>query len=331
VVSDDLARRLAVVPAGALAVPTAVVPMVGRWSAEGDGVRFTPRFSLPAGRSYALLREDRTAGPDAAGWVEVARLERPIVSTPPTASVVAIHPSTSEVPENLVRLSVTFSAPMDEGSAVDHIRLEDADGNDIPNALLAMPPELWDRPRRRLTVLLEPGRIKRGLVPNTELGPPLAHGSQVTLVVDPAMRDATGTVLVAGARRTYRVGPAIRSRVDPDQWQVTWPTAGSHDMVVVGFDRPLDRALALRCLRVATADGHTVPGHAALGAGDVRWSFTPADPWPEGICALHVDAALEDLAGNSVRRVFDRDLRRAQDDPLAVAEVVLSPEVPGRP
>ena len=53
-----------------------------------------------------------------------------------------------------------------------YVHLGDADGRDLPHALLAMPPELWDRPRRRLTLLLEPGRIKRGLVPNAELGAP---------------------------------------------------------------------------------------------------------------------------------------------------------------
>ena len=167
--SADLAARVAVVPAGALAIPAAVVPTVGRWSADGDALCFTPRFPLPAGTLYALVLRDDAAGPGAR-WVEVARLQRPIARIPPTVSVVAIHPSTPVVPENLLRLSVTFSAPMDEGIAARHIHLEDADGRDIPHALLAMPPELWDRPRRRLTLLLEPGRIKRGLVPNTELG-----------------------------------------------------------------------------------------------------------------------------------------------------------------
>jgi hypothetical protein len=324
VTSVDVARRVAVVPAGALAIPTAVVPTVGRWSADDDGLRFTPRFPLPAGRSYALVRRDDAAGPGAARWVEVAHLERPAAYTPPTASVVAIHPSTPDVPENLLRLSVTFSAPMDEGSAASHVHLEDADGQDMPHALLAMPPELWDRPRRRLTLLLEPGRIKRGLVPNTELGAPLARTSQATLVVDAEMRDATGTALVADGRRSYRVGPAVRTRVDPQQWRVAWPTAGSREALVVDFDRPLDHALALRCLRVATADGDHVPGHAALSPGEVRWSFTPVGPWPPGGCELHVDPALEDLAGNSVRRVFDRDLRLAQDNPLVITEVVLS-------
>jgi hypothetical protein len=107
---------------------------------------------------------------------------------------------------------------------------------------------------------------------------------------------------------------------------VTWPTSGSLEAMVVDFDRPLDHALARRCLRVTTSDGVVLPGRAVLGPGETQWVFTPAVPWPAGGCELHVDAALEDLAGNSVRRVFDRDLRLAQDDPLAVTEVVVSPD-----
>jgi hypothetical protein len=307
------------VPAGALAVPAAVVPTAGRWSADGDSLRFTPRFPLPAGTSYALVR------PVDGGWVEIARLSRPAASRPPITTVVAIHPSGPEVPENLLRLSVTFSAAMAEGDVAGRVHLRDDDGHDIPHALLATPPELWDRPRRRLTLLLEPGRIKRGLVPNTELGPPLSDGTGVTLVVDADLRDAAGAALVAGARRDYRVGPAVRTRVDPGRWQVTWPASGSLEGMVVDFDRPLDHALAQRCLRVTTASGAVLPGRADLGPGEAQWVFTPAVPWPAEACALRVDAALEDLAGNSVRRVFDRDLRLAQDDPLAVTEVVLSP------
>jgi hypothetical protein len=313
------------VPAGALATPTAVVPTAGRWNADGDALRFTPRFPLPGGTSYALVRTDDVA-PGPARWVEVARLQRPAAYNPPTATVVAIHPSAPEVPENLLRLSVTFSSPMDEGHVAGRVHLQDGDGHDIPHALLAMPPELWDRPRRRLTLLLEPGRIKRGLVPNTELGSPLSHSSGVTLVVDADLRDAAGTALVAGAQRGYRVGPAVRTRVDPARWQVTWPNPGSLEAMLVDFDRPLDHALARRCLRVTTPDGAVLPGSAVLGPGEAQWVFTPAVPWPAGACELHVDSALEDLAGNSVRRVFDRDLRRAQDDPLAVTEVVVSPD-----
>ncbi len=317
------AQRLAVVPAGALAVPEAVVPMPGRWEADGDILRFTPRLPFVRGGTYALVE-----GAGAGSWTELARLQRPGADRAATTTVVAVHPTATEVPENLLRLSVTFSAPMDEGSAADAVHLVDGAGDEIPHALLPMPPELWDRPRRRLTLLLEPGRIKRGLVPNAALGAPLTHRTGFALVVDAAIRDEEGAELAGAARRAYRVGPPVRALVDPALWRVSWPTPGSRDALVVRFDRPLDVALALRCLTVIDGDGRTVSGRSAVDDGDVRWTFVADAPWPGGSVELCIDAALEDLAGNSVRRVFDRDLDREADAPVAVDRVILTPAVP---
>jgi hypothetical protein len=183
-----------------------------------------------------------------------------------------------------------------------------------------MTPEFWDRDRRRLTILLEPGRIKRGLRPNLLAGPPLVEGSTVTLRVDPELRDSAGTELAEGAHRTYRVGPAMRTRVDPARWDVRWPDPG-HDQLVVRFDRPLDRALVRRCLRLVDERGHPVAGHSRLDMDASVWTFAPASR--VGNWRLQIDTRLEDLAGNSVRRVFDRDLRRADDDDRADASSIL--------
>lgn len=307
------------VPAGALTVPDAIVPMPGRWEPDEDRLRFTPRLPFVRDVTYALV-----AAAGARSWIELARLQRPSASTAATATVVAIHPDVEEVPENLLRLSITFSTAMDEGSAAGAVHLIDTVGDEIPHALLPMPPELWDRSRRRLTLLLEPGRIKRGLVPNAVLGAPLADHVEFALAVDPGIRDAEGTTLARGARRSYRVGAPIRARVDPALWRVDWPTTGSTEPLVVSFDRPLDAALVRRCIRVIDRDGLAVHGRSRLGEGDVRWTFVPDTAWPAEDLKLRVDAALEDLAGNSVRRVFDRDLHSEEDATVQVDSVILT-------
>ncbi len=177
-----------------------------------------------------------------------------------------------------------------------------------------MPPELWDWPRRRLTVLLDPGRIKRGLQPNVQAGPPLTPGLGVSFVVDSQVRDASGAPLVAGSERTYRVVDPIRTRVDPKTWQLQWPPEpGMTPGWSSEFGRSLDRALVRRCLRVVDVDGAVLPGHAALDLDASTWTFTPAVPAVAG-WSLRVDADLEDLAGNSVRRTFDRDLAEPDGD-----------------
>ncbi|MGI4893577.1 MAG: hypothetical protein ACRYF3_00490 [Janthinobacterium lividum] len=274
--------------------------MAGIW----EGQRFVPRFPFAAGVEYALLT--RTAN----GWSEVARFPGPPAPQSGSTEIVSIDPGAAVVPENLLRFSVTFSAPMEEGSAAGRVRLLDGDGVELPGALLEMPPEMWDRPRRRLTVLLEPGRIKRGLVPNMQAGPPLTAGTTVTLVVDASLRDATGAELTRGCERTYQVVEPLRSRVDPGVWHISWPEIGTVDDLVVEFDRPLDRALVARCLRGGQ------PGAAVLDAGGRHWRWRAREPW--AAVDLHIHPDLEDLAGNSVRRVFDRDLQVRGDDPLTL-------------
>ena len=254
-------------------------------------------------------------------WSELARIAVPEADRPAHTVVESIDPGVDEVPSNLLRFAVTFSEAMEDGSAEGRIHLLDAAGDELPGALLGMPPELWDRGHRRLTVLLEPGRIKRGLEPNVQAGPPLREGDTVTLVVDSGVRDSGGAELASGARRTYRVGAPIRSRVDPGLWDVRWPAA-STDPLVVRFDRPLDRALVLRCLRALGADGHPIPGRTELDAEARVWTFTPTEGVVHG---LRIDTRLEDLAGNSVRRVFDRDLEAAADDGIEDAELILTP------
>ena len=254
-------------------------------------------------------------------WRELASLTVPAADRPPHTVVESIDPGVDEVPANLLRFAVAFSEAMEDGSAEGRIHLVDSSGAELPGTLLDMPPELWDRDHRRLTVLLEPGRIKRGLQPNAQAGPPLREGDTVTLVVDAGLRDAGGAELARGARRSYRVGAAIRSRVDPGRWDVRWPVART-DPLVVRFDRPLDRALVLRCLRPRDADGHPLVGRTELDSETRVWAFTPA----AGVVrSLGIDTRLEDLAGNSVRRVFDRDLGDAADDGIDAPELILTP------
>ena len=83
----------------------------------------------------------------------------------------------------MLRFYVTFSAPMSEGCAGDNVRLLNEAALEISAALLPSAAELWDPTRRRLTLLLDPARIKRGLVPHRQAGYPLLRGTSFRLVI----------------------------------------------------------------------------------------------------------------------------------------------------
>ena len=311
--AGDLGRRLAVFPSEVVAGggrPT-VPAVAGRFNVERDAVCFVPRFPFVDGMRYSLLVD---AGGD--GVPEVWEVLRPEAASTPTAEVVAIYPTAATLPVNLLRVYVHFSAPMSEGCAGTAIRVcRDDTGETLDGVFLPPEPELWDRERRRLTMLLDPGRIKRGLVPNLEMGYPLIEGVPIRVIVGAGFRDAAGQRLRAGSERRYEIGPTLRSRLDPAGWRLVSPQAGSKDPVVVVFDRPLDHGLLLHGLRVCDGTGEPLEGAVEPGVAEQSWRFTPYSPWEKGDYRLVIDPRLEDVAGNTPVRVFDRDISQPEDDP----------------
>jgi hypothetical protein len=196
----------------------------------------------------------------------------------------------------------------------------------LQSVFLPMESELWDPRRRRLTMLLDPGRIKRGLAPHEEAGYPLQEGDAVVVSVEGEWKDARGVALRGGAERLYEIGPAVRERIDPATWTVAAPPrAGSNAPLAVRFDRPLDRALLEHCLRV-----RDVPGAQTIGTEERSWGFVPDTPWRPGSHALAIDTRLEDLGGNSLGRVFDRDLSSSEDDPVPTGTSWVRFDIPAR-
>ncbi len=314
-------ERLAVVPGDALDLGPEIVATAGTWERRSDEARFIPRFATVPGTAFAVIE---WLDPVRGTWRQFASVVVPDDSLAPSTFVEVIDPRVDMVPANLLRFSVTFSSVMEEGSATGHVHLLDENGIPLLGTLLEMPPELWDREHRRLTVLVEPGRIKRGLQPHEQAGPPLRVGDAFTFVVDANIRDSTGSPLIEGSHRSYRVGPPIRSKVDPADWKVCWPDTPGEPLGI-RFERPLDRALVYRYLQVVDARGRAVKGRAELDGSAQLWTFTPnTDGEDMTGWSLRVDGRLEDVAGNSVRRVFDRDLDRPEDDSIDAREVILT-------
>jgi hypothetical protein len=194
---------------------------------------------------------------------------------------------------------------MEARDAHRHVRLEQ-DGRVVPLAFVEVQQGLWDPRRRRLTLLFHPGRIKRGVAPRERLGPPLRDGGTYRLVVDAAMRDASGRPLGRDFEWRIRATAADRESPRAEGLRVTAPRAGDAPLVVE-LPEPFDEALLRRLIWVEDAEGRAVAGTAAVSDGEMRWSFRPERDWPPGRYELRVHPALEDRAGNRFDRVFDRE------------------------
>lgn len=299
-------------------------PMMGEVDVIDKALRFTPRHPLEPGVRY---RVEFRRGGASEGAVEPVRVEfeipRPAVDDQST-SLLRIYPSSDELPENQLKFYLHFSGPMSRGQAYRHIRLLDDQEQPLDGAFLELDQELWDPGHTRFTLLLDPGRVKRGLVPREELGPVLEAGKSYTLVVSRDWSDAHGESLESEVRKTFRVSEPQEAAIDVTEWKIEPPMAGTIRPLAVRFPRPLDHSLLERMLWVVELGGGSrVGGSVATDEHETVWRFTPQTPWTRGEYQLIVQTTLEDLAGNSIGRAFEvqpsgDDQRTITDETVAV-------------
>ncbi len=324
-------------------------PMLGSYEVTADGLRFRPRFPLERGTAYrasfAWSSPDgngRTRTPKQRALHVTQTFMIPAAAAGAPARVVGIYPSARDIPENLLRCYVQFSAPMSQGNSYGHLHLhDDTTGTDVVEPFLELPQELWSPDGTRLTLLLEPGRVKHDLVPRDQLGPILVAGRNYTLTIDADWPDAAGRPLAAAGRKVFHVVKGDERQLDPKTWTVEAPPAGTRTPLSVRFPKPLDHGMLERVLRVLgpqTARGHAgargtpgapgeVAGNVRVTDGETHWTFEPTQPWVAGRYVLAVSTQLEDPAGNNLGRPFEVDLNRTPTTPIAPAAVRIEFEV----
>jgi hypothetical protein len=244
-----------------------------------------------------------------------------------STTVRAVYPTRSTLPENLLKFYFHFSAPMSRGEAYQRIHLFDAQGKSIEGAFLELDQELWNADQTRFTILFDPGRIKRELLPRELVGPALEAGKSYTLVIDRDWLDAKGRPLKESFKKSFMVGPPDTIQPDPKTWKLTVPAAGSSQPLVAESPESLDHALLERVLRVVDDKGTELHGTVAISNEETRWSFTPKSPWRAGTFDLEVETILEDLAGNNLKKPFEIDLfgpiqKRVETERVRVTFVV---------
>lgn len=212
-------------------------------------------------------------------------------------------PSQAMIPANILRFYVQFSEPMARGQLRDAVTLIHSDGRPVSSPFLNLKTELWDPSQTRVTLLLDPGRIKQGVGPNMQAGAPFQPGETYALVVSGSMQSAAGAPLGTDATLALRVGQAERRAIDPAMWQILAPTAGSHAPITVTFDRIMDSGAAQRLLHMQDGVGNRLRG--AITSDGRGWSFTPVQTWQADDYHLIVDPDLEDVSGNTIAAPFD--------------------------
>jgi hypothetical protein len=198
---------------------------------------------------------------------------------------------------------------MQRGRALEEISLLDSDRQPLADALYRSPVELWDRSMQHLTVLLDPGRLKRGVGPNRELGPPFKIGQKYTLAIGAGMVDLSGRRLHETFYKHFHVTEAVRERIAVEDWKIAPPVTKGRQPLVLMFPRPLDWALLSHTITITSTGDQSIDGRIAIDQDERRWSFTPTAAWAAGSYHVRAASSLEDVCGNSIIAAFDRPLR----------------------
>ncbi len=290
---------------------THVPALLGHYELTSPGtLSFFPRYPLSKSVEYRL-----SAGPQLQRQLVGVKSEAngsllfQLPREPPQRSTIvsAIYPSAAELPENLLKFYIHFSAPMSRGQAYEHIQLLQGD-EVVEQPFLELGEELWDGEQTRFTLFIHPGRIKHGLRSRDEAGPSLTAGRKYTLRINQAWMDAGGFKLGDKFEKQFAVVASDDEQLDPQKWKIESPSTHTAP-VVLAFDEPLDHALLTRVLEVKHRDGSTIPGTVELADHESKWVFTPKKPWGTGTYSIEVATLLEDLSGNSLAKPFEAKMQ----------------------
>jgi hypothetical protein len=285
--------------------------ILGTYSVIENTIHFIPQFPFDPGVTYNATFRPAILAKGTQGLPEQpirASHQIPIARTEATTVVAQVYPSADNLPENLLKFYIHFSAPMSRGHIYDHIRMLDETGKPVELPFLEIDEELWNPEMNRLTLFLDPGRIKRGVRPLEEVGPALRAGNGYTLVIDSSWKDANGNPLKSSFEKKFHVSPVDRQTIDYTQWQIEPPRSETLQPLVIHFDKPLDHALALRMIRIVNSSREAVQGSGLTRSNERELVFTPSGEWKAGSYSLSIETTIEDLAGNNIGKPFEVDL-----------------------
>lgn len=276
--------------------------ILGKFSADNSALLFEPLIPLTPGLTYHILDNNRLIG----------QVFVPFNPNEKAPELVAIYPLLDTLPENLLKFYIHFSKPMRSGESLQFIHLLGEKGDTLRNVFLNLQPELWDTTSTVITLWLDPGRIKQGLTLNRALGNPLKMNKTYHLVISAAWKGQNGLKLAQTYRKTFVAGKRDNQAPDLKQWQLQVPNVGTTAPLGINIRETLDHYLLLESIGIVDQNNSLVKGIISLDKKDQQLLFVPTRPWKAQRYRLQIDARLEDLAGNNLNRVFDRDITKSK-------------------
>ncbi len=291
----------------------AAIAILGELNAEETNISFTPVIPFSNDVSYQIRNGEQVLG-------EFRTKKRLSSSTP---RITNIYPKLDTVPENLLKMYITFSEPMQEvRSALDYIEVTDLTTQEKTTIFLPLETELWNTEHTELTLWLDPGRIKKDLIPNKELGIPIKEGHSYAIRILGDWESAQGVALGKSREKKIVVGSRDTKSPSVSNWSVTTPSKDTKEGLGISFDEPLDAILIEKNIRIVHEKKGIVAGGFLVMKNASSILFIPKALWEKGRYQVSVESSLEDMAGNNLNRLFDTDLQRKQVLPKSKTQYI---------
>ena len=107
--------------------------------------------------------------------------------------MIRISPEAMVLPANTLRFYIHFSRPGEAHFDREQLQLINEEGQVVPDPFLVFSQELWCYDGCRLTVFMEPGRIKRGMGEAPSHEPVFIVGRKYSLVLTALGQTASHT------------------------------------------------------------------------------------------------------------------------------------------
>lgn len=218
--------------------------------------------------------------------------------------VLSVYPSSDSIPVNILRFYIQFSAPMQEMDILKHIQINNEAGNNITGIFFENQYELWNEDRTKITLIVDPGRVKLGLLANNKMGRAFDVGKKYTLIIDSLLLDFDDKKLKNKFTKTFVAVQEDRLAPDTKTWKLSLIKSNTKEKLSIDFKDKIDHISAQTLIKIVK-DTKEVEGSISLLNQDQKWVFKPNKKWEKGNYQILVNPRLEDIAANSVNQVFD--------------------------
>jgi hypothetical protein len=218
--------------------------------------------------------------------------------------IIAVYPTTDSIPVNILRFYIQFSAQMQEMDILNHIKLSNEEGKNITGVFFENQYELWNENRTKVTLIIDPGRVKLGLLANNKMGRAFDVGKRYTLTIDSLLLDFSDQQLKENFTKTFIAVQEDTIPPDTKFWQLTLPKVNTQDVITIDFKDKIDHISAQTLIKVFQ-NNKEIHGLISLTNNEQKYTFKPDKNWKKGNYQIIVHQSLEDIAANSVNQVFD--------------------------